>query len=170
MSAVGSALLVGMAEIQVIKGSGQLSCLGLGSCIGLCGLDPIANVAGMVHVMLPEAFQGKGEEKPGKFADTGVPALIAAMSKLGANPSRLVFAMAGGAQVFKFSANTESKLDIGSRNATAVQEKLRQQGLKLIAHDTGGNVGRTVTFTLETGIYTVRTVTIGEKTLCNLRG
>lgn len=170
MSAVGSALLVGMAEIQVVKGSGQLSCLGLGSCIGLCGFDPIANVAGMVHVMLPEAFQGKGEEKPGKFADTGVPALLAAMGKLGALQSRMVFAMAGGAQVFKFSANSESKLDIGSRNAAAVLEKLRQSGLKLIAHDTGGNVGRTVTFTVETGIYTVRTVTSGEKALCNLRG
>ncbi len=170
MAAIGSAVLVGMADIQVIKGSGQLSCLGLGSCIGLCGLDPVANVAGMVHVMLPEAFQGKGEEKPGKFADTGVPALIEAMTKLGANQSRLVFAMAGGAQVFKFSANAESKLDIGSRNAHAVQEKLRQLGLKLLAHDTGGNVGRTVSFTVETGIYTVRTVTSGEKTLCNLRG
>ena len=170
MPAIGSAVLVGMADIHVIKGSGQLSCLGLGSCIGLCGLDPYANVAGMVHVMLPEAFQGKDAEKPGKFADTGVPALIDAMVRMGASQNRLIFAMAGGAQVFKFSANTESKLDIGARNALAVQEKLRQLGLKLLAHDVGGNVGRTVSFTVETGIFTVRTVTSGEKTLCNLRG
>jgi chemotaxis protein CheD len=159
-----------MAETQVIKGSGQLSCLGLGSCIGLCGLDPVANVAGMVHIMLPQAFQGKGEEKPGKFADTGIPALLDAMKKAGADISRVKFAMAGGAQVFKFSANAESKLDIGARNAQAVQDGVRSFGLKLIAQETGGNSGRTVTFTLETGAYTVRTVTSGEKTLCNLRG
>ncbi len=170
MPAVSNTILVGMAEIQVIKGSGQLSCLGLGSCIGLCGLDPVANVAGMVHIMLPEAFQGKGDDKPGKFANTGVPALIAEMSRLGANAGRILYCMAGGAQVFKFSANPESKLDIGARNTVAVQEMLKQQGLKVRAQDTGGNTGRTVTFTLETGIYTVRTVTGGEKVLCNLRG
>jgi chemotaxis protein CheD len=169
MPAVGSAVLVGMADIQVVKGNGLLSCLGLGSCIGLCGLDPVANVAGMVHVMLPQAFQGKGLEKPGKFADTGIPALIEAMLKAGADRSRLRFAMAGGAQVFKFSANTESKLDIGSRNAQAVQEVIRTLGLRIVAHDTGGSVGRTVSFTTETGIYTVKTVTSGETTLCNLR-
>ena len=67
MPAVEGAVLVGMADIQVIRGSGQLTCLGLGSCIGLCGLDVSANVAGMVHIMLPQAFQGKGVEKPGKF-------------------------------------------------------------------------------------------------------
>lgn len=168
--AVASAVLVGMAEIQVIKGSGQLTCLGLGSCIGLCGLDPVSNVAGMVHIMLPQAFQGRGEEKPGKFADTGIPALLEAMKKAGADINRTVFAMAGGAQVFKFSANTESKLDIGARNSKATQEAIQSLGLKLIAHQTGGSEGRTVTFTLETGAYSVRTVTSGEKTLCNLRG
>lgn len=170
MPALGSAVLVGMADIQVIRGSGQLTCLGLGSCIGLCGLDPVTNVAGMVHIMLPQAFQGKGEEKPGKFADTGIPALLEAMKKAGADINRTTFAMAGGAQVFKFSANTESKLDIGARNAQAAHDAIRSLGLKLIAHQTGGNEGRTVTFTLETGTYAVRTVTSGEKTLCNLRG
>lgn len=170
MSAVSNAVLVGMAEIQVIRGTGQLTCLGLGSCIGLCGLDPVSNVAGMIHVMLPEAFQAKGEEKPGKFADTGVPALIEAMVRLGANQSRIAFAMAGGAQVFKFSANNESKLDIGTRNGAAVAAKLRELGFEIVAQDTGGNSGRTVIMTVETGIFTVRTVTSGEKTLCNLRG
>jgi chemotaxis protein CheD len=170
MTAAGSAVMVGMADIQVVRGNGQLMCLGLGSCIGLCGLDPVSGVAGMVHVMLPEAFQGKGEEKPGKFADTGVPALLEAMRRAGADLNRTKFAMAGGAQVFKFSANTETKLDIGTRNAQAVEANLRKLGLRVTAQDTGGNTGRTVIFTVETGIYIVRTVTSGEKTLCTLRG
>jgi chemotaxis protein CheD len=170
VTTTASAVLVGMAEIQIVRGSGQLTCLGLGSCIGLCGFDPVSRVAGMVHVMLPEAFSGKGEQKPGKFADTGVPALLSAMSRAGADTHRSIFAMAGGAQVFKFSANTEPKLDIGARNAQAVHALVRQLRLKLVAEDTGGNSGRTVIFTVESGDFTVRTVTNGEKTLCNLRG
>ena len=169
MAVVGSAVLVGMAEIQLIKHSGQLTCLGLGSCIGLCGFDPLTRVAGMVHVMLPEAFQGKEVDKPGKFADTGIPELLAQMERSGADKNRMLFAMAGGAQVFKFSANTESKLDIGARNTAAVEAALKERGLRIVAQDTGGNSGRTVIFTLESGDFTVRTVTSGEKTLCNLR-
>jgi chemotaxis protein CheD len=170
VSAVGSPILVGMADIQVIKGSGKLTCLGLGSCIGLCAFDPVSGVAGMVHVMLPNAFPGKDLEKPGKFADTGIPALFSAMTKVGADLNRVRCAMAGGAQVFKFSANSAAKLDIGARNTEAVQDALRRLNLKTIAQDTGGSAGRTVTFTAETGIYAVRTVTSGETTLCNLRG
>jgi len=170
MTAVSGAVLVGMADIQVLRGGGQLTCLGLGSCIGLCGFDPVSKVAGMVHVMLPEAFAGKLVEKPGKFADTGIPALLEAMKKAGAETSRIIFAMAGGAQVFKFGANAESRLDIGARNAVAVTNALKQLGMKVVASDTGGNNGRTVNFTVETGAFTVRTVTAGEKTLCNLKG
>lgn len=169
MSATGSATRVAMADIQVLRRGGQLTCLGLGSCISLCGFDPITNVAGMVQIMLPSAFQGKDLEKPGKFADTGVPALIDAMTRLGAEQGRILFAMAGGAQIFKFNS-AETKLDIGSRNAQATQEAVRALGLQIVAQDTGGDVARTATFDLESGTFTVRTVTAGEKTLCNLRG
>lgn len=170
MSVTTSAVLVGMAEIQVVKGSGQLTCLGLGSCVGLCGLDPVTGVAGMAHIMLPEAFPGKGEDKPGKFADTGVPALIDAMAKAGADPQRIVFAMAGGAQVFKFTANPESKLDIGTRNIQATTKKLAEMGARVLAKDTGGDIGRTIKLSVETGELTVRSVVAGEKALCNLKG
>ncbi|MBC8063768.1 MAG: chemotaxis protein CheD [Chlorobia bacterium] len=169
MSAKGSAVRVAMADIQVLRKSGQLTCLGLGSGISLCGFDPVTSVAGMVQIMLPTAFQGKDLEKPGKFADTGVPALIEAMTRVGADQDRILFAMAGGAQIFRFNS-AESKLDIGSRNAQATLEAVQAQGLQVVAQDTGGDVARTATFDLESGIFAVRTVTAGEKTLCNLRG
>lgn len=168
MAVVVSPTLVGMAEIQILRGSGQLSCLGLGSCIGLSMLDPEAKVGGMVHIMLPEAYPGKPVEKPGKFADTGVIQLIRMMERAGANRNKLVVAYAGGAQVFSFG-NGESRLDIGARNAAAVLVQLQALGMKSRAHDVGGNLGRTVTFSLETGQIRVRTVSQGEKLLCSLR-
>lgn len=163
-------VLVGMADIAVLKGTGQFTCLGLGSCIGLAALDPIANVGGMIHVMLPEAFPDKPVEKLGKFADTGVPELIAQMEKLGAIKSRLILAMAGGAQVFKFGSSPNARLDIGARNHVAVEAALKKLGLKCIASDVGGNLGRTVLMSIETGQVKVRTVASGEKLLCGLRG
>lgn len=168
MALVASPTLVGMAEIQIIRGSGQLACLGLGSCIGLCMLDPESKVAGMVHVMLPEAYPGKPVEKPGKFADTGVIQLIRMMERAGANRSRLTMAYAGGAQVFSFGTG-ESRLDIGARNSAAVLAQLQSLGMRARAFDVGGNLGRTVTFSMETGQIRVRTVSQGERLLCSLK-
>jgi chemotaxis protein CheD len=167
---VSTQVLVTMAEIQILKGSGTFTCLGLGSCIGLCILDPVANIGGCAHIMLPESFADKKGERPGKFADTGVPALIQMMERLGAQRSRMVVAMAGGAQVFKYGAGEgQSRLDIGARNSAAVETALKQAGLKLTAKDVGGNMGRTLTYSVETGAISVRVASQGERALCNLR-
>jgi chemotaxis protein CheD len=157
-----------MAEIAVARAGGQLTCLGLGSCIGLCMFDPESKVAGMVHVMLPEAYPGKPVEKPGKFADTGLVELIRQMERAGASRSRLVVAYAGGAQVLNFGGG-ESRLDIGARNSAAVAAQLQALGLRARATDIGGNLGRTVSFSVETGQIRVRTVAQGERLLCSLK-
>jgi chemotaxis protein CheD len=167
--AIATKILVGMAEIHVVKGPGSFSCLGLGSCIGLCMIDPVTHVAGMAHVMLPEAFADRKGEKPGKFADTAVPELIAQLEKAGAKKDRLVCAIAGGAQVFKFGAEGTNRLEIGRRNAEAVLTHLKSRGFAPKAQEVGGSLGRTMTLIVETGLVTVRTVTQGEQSLCNLR-
>lgn len=161
--------MVGMAEIQVIDSKGQLVCLGLGSCIGVCIVDPQANVAGMAHIMLPATFPNSVNDKPGKFADSALPTLISLLEKKGAQKSRMKVAYAGGAQVFKFGENS-SKLDVGLRNSQAVAEWLQSSGLKIISSDVGGTVGRTVTYSMDSGDFKVRTVQKGESTLCNLKG
>jgi len=165
-----SQILVGMAEIHTIKGPGMFTCLGLGSCIGVAALDPHSGIGGMVHVMLPELFPGRTEEKPGKFADTGVPALISALEALGADKRHIVVAIAGGAQVFKFGSGSPSRLDIGARNQAAVEAQLQKHGLRCLAKDVGGNIGRTMTLFSDTGEVKVRTVSQEERLLCNLRG
>lgn len=168
--AILSQTMVGMAEIKVLKSQGVLTCLGLGSCIGLIGFDRENGVAGMVHIMLPEAFKDKRNDKPGKFADTGIPALLKEIEKNGGNSQRLIMAYAGGAQVFKYGAETNRTLDVGLRNAEAVNKILMANRSRILAKDTGGTNGRTIMFDLETGNVNVRTVQGGEKTLCNLKG
>lgn len=164
---MGSNLTVGMGEIQVVRGAGNvLTALGLGSCIGVCLYDPLTRVAGMVHVVLPKSQADKTGELPGKFADTAIPAIIQRMVEQGASASRLKAAIAGGAQLFQFGVS--NSLDVGSRNAEAVIAALREAGIPLIAKDVGGNVGRTLRMTSEDGLVVVRTIGGAERELAKL--
>jgi len=166
---MGRAIMVGMAELKVTSDPDDvLVALGLGSCIGVCAFDAEAGVAGMVHVVLPESVEGSGDE-PGKYADTAVPALFAAMRKAGASPARTLVAIAGGAQLFQFGGNV-ARLDIGKRNAAAVQQALRVQSARLIAEDVGGTVGRTVSLRCADGAVVVKTLGQGERELATLAG
>lgn len=161
---MSSNLTVGMGEIQVVRGAGNvLVALGLGSCIGVCLYDPLARVAGMVHVVLPKSQGDKAGESPGKFADTAIPAMVQRMVEMGASAARLRAAIAGGAQLFQFGVS--SSLDVGARNGEAVISKLREMGIPLQARDLGGNVGRTLRLVSDNGLVAVRTIGGTEREL-----
>lgn len=167
--AVGLQIMVGMSELKVAKGQSVFTCLGLGSCIGVVAHDPVADVTGVVHIMLPEAFKDRPVDKPGKFVDTALPELIKAVCSQGAELKRLVFTYAGGAQVFKFGSQSENRLDVGARNCVALAEAMSKMGLKPLAIDVGGSQGRTVIIDTQSGAVRVRTVHTGERLLCNLK-
>ncbi len=149
---------VGMAEMMVVSSPESLVTLGLGSCIGLVLFDQTAKVAGMVHIMLPDSRGAKDKalEKPGKFADTAIPALIDQVCRNGAVRSRLKAKMAGGSQMFALPGAQTDFLAVGSRNAKETTEILKNLGISLVASDTGGNKGRTVEFSTETWMLSVR--------------
>lgn len=159
---------VGMADMKVAKGVETFVCIGLGSCIGVAAMDPVTRVGGMLHVMLPEAYASEIGVKPAKFADTALPAFVAALEAAGARRSRLRIALAGGAQVFKFNESTAGALQIGARNAEMVTKMLTKLGLRAIAKDVGGTKGRTLTLSLETGEVRLRALQQEERSLCNL--
>jgi chemotaxis protein CheD len=133
-----------MGEIEVSKRTGEeLVARGLGSCIGLALIDRLSGVAGMAHIVLPESGGHAAAGEPGKFADTGVPALISEMQRAGAVLRRLDAVMAGGARMFELG-----EMDIGARNADAVKAGLTRAGLSVRAADTGGRRGRTLRLTV----------------------
>lgn len=127
-----------MGEIVVSKRAGdELVARGLGSCIGLAVVDRSAGVAGLAHIVLPAATDT--DREPGKFADLAVPELIDRLCRAGANRRRLEAVLAGGARMFELG-----ELDIGARNAEAVQKGLAASGIQVHAAETGGNRGRTM--------------------------
>lgn len=136
---------VGMADLNVCVSPDAITTLGLGSCVGIVLFDPGTKIAGLVHVMLPDSTKITNNENKAKFADTGIDALIKQMIGLGANRKALIAKIAGGAQMFAFSNNSDM-MRIGERNTEATKIKLKELGIALRAEDTGANYGRTIEF------------------------
>lgn len=66
--------------------------------------------------------------------------------------------------MFAFS-NATDIMRVGTRNAQTCKDILRKNGIRVIAEDTGGNYGRTVSIDLNNGSYKVKTIDRGEKTI-----
>ena len=155
---------VGMADFKVSRSPATIISYGLGSCIGVSLYDPQTKIGGLLHIMLPDSKQSRATDNPAKFADTGIPLMLDVVLKMGASRSRLVAKMAGGAQMFAF-ANATDVMRVGSRNVAASKEILQKLGIRLVGEDTGANYGRTVQIDLTNGVYTVKTIDKGNKTI-----
>lgn len=146
--------MVRMGELAASATPGDvLTTIGLGSCIGLVVVDRARAVAGLAHVMLPEAPSAPTLTEPGKFADTAVPALLDAVVALGARRVRLDAILVGGAQMFSFGGGS---MDVGARNEAAVRQALAAARLPVRVAQTGGGKGRTVRVEPATGVVRVK--------------
>lgn len=161
--AAENSIVLGMADLMVIRAPVKLITLGLGSCIGLVVYDSTAKIAGMAHIMLPNSRGLMGSEKVGKFADTAVPRIIEDMIKLGALKNRIRAKIAGGAQMFSLPGMSADFLTVGAKNVTETTLRLRSMGIALAAADTGGNKGRTIEFSTSNWMLKVKTLGKGIK-------
>ena len=154
-------VVVRMGELAASASAGDvLVCVGLGSCIGLALVCRDGRACGLAHIVLPESA-GREAERPAKYAERGVPALVAALGALGVRPDSLDAVLVGGAQMFSMSTGME----IGARNEAAVRAALRGFGIPVTATATAGSVGRTVRVHVATGNVTVREAGANEETL-----
>ncbi len=154
---MGEILKVGMADLKMCKVPDSLTTLGLGSCVGISLYDPITKISGMVHIMLPDSTKIKNNANLAKFADTGIEELVRLMTVNGANASRLIAKIAGGAQMFSFASNDEM-MRVGDRNIEATIQKLNDLKIPIIAQDCGLNYGRTIVFEAATGDLLIKSV------------
>ncbi len=149
-------LMAGLGEIQVSSDPEVvLSCLGLGSCVGLCLYDPVVRVAGVAHIVLPKSNGDISATSIGKYEDTGVPFLLKEMAKQGALKSRLIAKMTGGAQLMRGQDGVAS-LGIGPRNVEMTKQMLSMEGIRVVAMDVGGNCGRSLKLEVGTGKLMVK--------------
>jgi len=149
-------VVVGVADCRVSnQPESAIVTYALGSCIAVVIHDPVSQVGGILHFMLPESSldASKAEKNPFMFADTGIPALFHQAYAKGAEKSRLVVCVAGGAQVIDDTA----AFNIGKRNCLAVRKVLWRAGVMIRSEAVGGTESRTVRLEVGTGRFMLRT-------------
>jgi len=150
-------LTVGVADQKISANrEDHLITHALGSCLGITVYDPVAGVGGMLHIMLPDSSidPRKGAENPCMFVDTGVPNLFRDCYRLGAEKSRMIVKVAGGATS---KANVEDDyFQIGKRNFVMLRKLLWRNNVLIKAHDVGGTESRTMTLDLANGEVTLK--------------
>ncbi len=153
-------LIIGMGAMDVVRcARGRLVTYALGSCIGVTVHDPIARVGGMVHLQMPNSRAApdpvEAQANPGRYADLGLPLLIATASQRGALASRLRITIAGGAAPGLGGGN--DFFAIGKRNLAAVRKWFWQSGLLVAGEDVGGEQPRTMNLDMATGETVIST-------------
>lgn len=151
----GERIRVGVADMAVADGDTPIVTSGLGSCVAVVIHDGNGR-GGLLHAMLPDAPDDV--EKPAKYVDTGIDALVDGLTDLGADRDALIAKVAGGASML----NLGNGSPVGEKNVIATKQTLSTLDIDLVAVETGGDSGRSVAFDPGTGSVTIRRVDAAE--------
>ena len=142
--------VVGIGDMKISADpQSEVITYALGSCIGLAVYDPIANVGGIIHYMLPESKLNpeKSKKNPYMFADTGVPLFFKKLYNLGATNKNIVIKAAGGANLL----DPTDHFNIGKRNYMVLRKLLWKNRLMVSNESIGGSAYRTIKIDMSTG-------------------
>jgi chemotaxis protein CheD len=147
-----SDLILGIGDFGASKTAGTaVKTYALGSCVAVVILDPRTRTVGMLHLALPDSSINpqKVRERPGYFADTGIPRLLSEMTRCSGNGNlkSMVVKLVGGASIM----DPNDTFNIGKRNVLAAKKILWAHGMGPVAEDVGGNYSRTVAVSVNTG-------------------
>lgn len=154
---------VRIAAIAVARGTGRLIAVGLGSCVAVALYDRARRIGGLAHILLPDPSAARDATNPARFASAAVPLLVETMREAGAR-APLEAKLAGGAALFGTMLGSAAGF-MGDRNVVAARTALADAGIAIIAADTGGTSGRSITFDVSTGDLMVRGVRGGQRVL-----
>lgn len=137
-------------SINVLQGESQISAESqvmmttlLGSCVAACLWDPVAQVGGMNHFLLP----GEAGEQSGntRYGINAMELLVNGLIKKGAERHRLQVKLFGGAKMFDGSAN------VGEKNVAFARWFMESEGIPIVMECLGGRKGRKIRFWPTTG-------------------
>jgi chemotaxis protein CheD len=144
-------------EYYVTRGEEVISTV-LGSCISACVRDPVRNVGGMNHFMLPEDASSGAPNNwldpavglATRYGSYAMESLVNDLLKLGATRQRLEVKVFGGGRVLS------GMTDVGARNISFVRNFLEIEGYRIAAEDLGGTQPRKVVYFPGTGKVKLR--------------
>jgi len=109
----------------------------LGTCVGVTLCDRVANVGGLIHLLLPEPTNMAKPWQPEKYASTGFPIFIKALREAGAARERMQACIAGGGLIDPV-CELDFFLDFGGRIFEIVEKILHMEGISVVDAETGG--------------------------------
>ena len=142
-------IVVSISDMKVTNRSKDILVThALGSCLGLAAYDPVAQVAGLIHCLLPVARDGGRQvNNPFMYVNTGVPQMMRSLFHRGASRENLVLKAAGCGRMMHIS----NQFDTGASNLAALKKLLQVNEMRLAAEDVGGTIPRTMRVYAETG-------------------
>jgi len=127
----------------------------LGSCIAVTIFERTLGVCGMNHFMLPFSKIDIGKfDNAARYGNWAMEMLINAALSKGALKNNLEVKIFGGGNVL----DSTSSNDIGNKNIDFVKKYIKNENMKLISEDVGGNTARMLSFFSDGGIAKVRKV------------
>lgn len=117
----------------------------LGSCIATCIYDPVAQVGGMNHFLLPGEAGPHQNAHAARYGVHLMELLINGLLKNGASRARFEAKLFGGANTVKGLGN------IGTENARFARDFLAAENIVFTGGSVGGERGRRLQFSPTTG-------------------
>ena len=112
----------------------------LGSCVAACLRDPVAQVGGMNHFLLPGADDLTKNREAESYGVHLMELLVNDLLHHGARRDRLQAKLFGGA------ATMQGLTDVGALNGRFAERFLRHEGISYAGGSLGGDRGRRIQF------------------------
>jgi chemotaxis protein CheD len=156
MSETNKIIDVSMSNMHSASDDHVLRSIGIGSCIVVTLYDPAKKIGAMSHSLLPLPSSESAPVGNLRFVESAIDVMIVKLEGMNGARDRFEAKIIGGANMFKvFDKDPKS---IGIRNAEAAKAKLEKENIKIVANDTGGNVGRSASLDLSTGYVEIKTI------------
>jgi len=154
---------VKMGEISVAHAGDILTASGVGSCLIITLWDPKLKIGALAHAMLsarnPESNQGNKiypnqriSEKDTRYVHFAIDEMLKKIDPLHIKREVIEAKLIGGANMFA-ALNS----DFGLENVHSAQSKLKEESISIIGECVGGSQGRSVEFSVASGVVTVKT-------------
>jgi chemotaxis protein CheD len=130
-------------EYAIIAEEGVVLTTILGSCVSACIRDPLTQVGGINHFLLPGDARDASDAV--KYGVNAMELLINEILKRGGQRGRMQAKLFGGANVM------QGLSDIGAQNAVFAERFLKKEGIVCVGQSLGGDRARRIRYWPLTG-------------------
>ncbi len=127
----------------------------LGSCLSVTMFHRKARVGAICHGLLPKcrerALCGRPCAEQAKYVECAILMMVKLFDENKLKRSELEVKVFGGADMFSMRLGGRNSISVGRQNIEIARQTLEKAGLRVIAMDVGGAVGRKLFFNTATG-------------------